>query len=292
MPDEKAIDGFILINKSTERTSFETINHIKKIISAKKIGHAGTLDKNASGLLIAALGRSTKLLKYLLKLPKKYTAEIFFGRQTNTDDANGTEIKSYSGEIKLENILKLLPDFTGVIEQTPPLFSAVHIDGKRSYKLALENKEITPPTKKVEIKQIDFISYEASILKIAVSCSSGTYIRSIARDLGIKTGYCGYLYSLVRTSINDFDLNKAFSEEDIKSGNYKTISPFDALSMLDPIEIKEEFIKNIKNGFPVNESWFKENILIKKGALKIHSCKELIAVIINDNGKLSYDLVY
>ena len=111
MQKSQITDGFILINKNKDKTSFETINQLKKILQIRKIGHAGTLDKNATGLLIAGIGRSTKLLKYFLKMPKKYSAEIYFGRQTNTDDANGIEINKYEGLIDKNKILMELQNF-------------------------------------------------------------------------------------------------------------------------------------------------------------------------------------
>ena len=176
-------DSILLIDKDKNKTSFQVITELKKILNIKKIGHSGTLDKNATGLLVIGIGRSTKLLKYLIKLPKKYIAEIYFGIQTNTDDANGTQIKSYNGEIYLNNILSILPSFKGKIKQIPPDYSAIHINGKRSYKIAMKKQKPNLKERIVEITKLKILSFKKPILKLEIDCSSGTYIRSIARDL-------------------------------------------------------------------------------------------------------------
>src|SRR4030042_1792561 len=199
-------DGILIIDKEKDKTSFQTIYELRNIFKIKKIGHSGTLDKNATGLLIIGIGRSTKLLKYLVKLPKKYTAEIYFGIQTNTDDSKGIEIKSYNGKLDQNIIIKSLSSFTGTINQIPPDYSAIQINGKRSYKIAKKNQKPNLKERTVEIINLKFISFNSPILKLEIECSSGTYIRSIARDLGIKTNYYAHLSSLRRESVGDFNI--------------------------------------------------------------------------------------
>jgi tRNA pseudouridine55 synthase len=285
-------DGFILINKDKDKTSFETINNVKKILQIRKIGHAGTLDKNATGLLIAGINKSTKLLKYFLKLPKKYSAEIYFGIQTNTDDANGVEINKFDGIIEEKKILNEIPNFIGEINQTPPLYSAVHVNGQRAYKMAMKNQNPLLSEKKIVIKKIDILSFNNPILKIDIECSSGTYIRSLARDLGIKTGYNAYLFSLKRSSIAGFNVEESFTLEKIKSLDFQIISPFEALDFMPAVDIKEEFIKSLLNGILINQTWFNEDLGKIKDLCKIHFNKKLLAIIKNNNGNFTYDLVY
>ncbi|MCK4796020.1 MAG: tRNA pseudouridine(55) synthase TruB, partial [Spirochaetes bacterium] len=191
-------EGIILLDKSSGITSFQAVYRLKKILKIKKIGHSGTLDSNATGLLIIAIGKATKLLKHIIGQPKKYIAEFYFGIQTNTDDVLGTVIKKYKGKIDLEKIKKFLPEFTGKIKQIPPNFSAVHVNGKRAYKIAIGGEKPDIKAKEIEIKNINLISFISPILKLEIECSSGTYIRSIARDIGIKTEYYAHLCSLRR----------------------------------------------------------------------------------------------
>jgi len=292
MNNSGIIDGFILINKDIGKTSFETVNALRKILSIKKAGHAGTLDKNASGLLVAALGKSTKLLKYFFKQDKSYEAEIYFGLAKNTDDANGIDIKKYDGKIDFQVIEKELKKFSGIIEQSPPLFSAVHINGERSYKLALKNKDIKSPKRKINIKQLNIISYNEPILKIFVECSSGTYIRSIARDLGEQTGYFAYLFSLKRVTIGKFCVNDSFTLENIKKNCYTILSADTVLPDYQKLLIKKEFIKDLKNGMQIKKEWFEIMTKDINGIFKVISDNELLAMIKITDGIYSYDLVY
>jgi tRNA pseudouridine55 synthase len=288
-------DGILLINKEKNKTSFQIIAELRKILNIKKIGHSGTLDKNATGLLIIGIGRSTKLLKHFTKLPKKYIAEIYFGKQTNTDDANGIPTKSFNGKIDLNQIKSNLNSFKGKINQIPPDYSAVHIDGKRSYQIAKKNQKPKLKKRIVEVNKLKIISFKNPFLKLDIECSSGTYIRSIARDLGIKTGYYAYLYSLIREKIGVFNLKKADTLKNINSGNFKIISPFKALKDIDSIEINKNYINDIKNGKKIIIDWFKENNIIKNlnnGYYKLHYKNELLAIIEFNNGNFKYDLVY
>ena len=292
----KLIDGILLINKEKNKTSSQTIIELKKILKIKKIGHSGTLDKNATGLLVTGVGKSTKLLKYLFKLPKKYIAEIYFGIQTTTDDVNGIKIKSYDGEIDLNHIKKKLLSFSGIIKQIPPDYSAVHINGKRSYKIAMKNQKPVLKEKIVEITNCKILSFKKPLLKLEIDCSSGTYIRSIARDLGIKTGYYAHLFSLKRKSIGKFKLKKANKIKKIKSGKIKLISAYNSLHNIPSIEIYRNNINYIKNGNKINKEWLKNKKIINENNnneyYKLHYKKKLLAIVKIINGNFKYDLVY
>lgn len=287
-------DGIILLDKEKGKTSFQVISELKKKLSIKKIGHSGTLDKEASGLLIVGIGRSTKLLKYFIKNSKTYLADIFFGKQTSTDDSQGISVNEYNGEIDSNKIIELLPLFTGKIKQIPPDYSAIHVNGKRAYKFALKNVKPELKEREVEIYKNDIISIKPPVIKLKIKCSSGTYIRSIARDLGIKSGYYAYLYSLRRLEINSFSVEDALKIQDITAENLKIISPFEILSEMQELEIKKEFINNIKNGIKIDLKWFNNmhSDINNNSLVKIHFNKELLAVIKNNNGNFIYDLVY
>jgi tRNA pseudouridine55 synthase len=288
-------DGILLINKEKNKTSSQVIIELRKILNIKKIGHSGTLDKNATGLLIVGIGKATRLLKYFIKLPKTYIAEIFFGIQTNTDDANGNQIKSYIGKIKLDNIKNHLTFFKGKIKQIPPDYSAVHVNGKRSYKLAMNNQKPKLKERIINISKLKIISFKNPMLKLEIDCSSGTYIRSIARDLGMQTGYFAHLFSLKRKNIDNFKLKNAYTLKNIKSNNFKMISAYNALEKFTSIKIDKKYIKDIKNGKKINIEWFKNKNSFSKNneeLYKIHNNKKLLAIIKIINGNFKYDLVY
>ncbi|MBN2544852.1 MAG: tRNA pseudouridine(55) synthase TruB [Spirochaetes bacterium] len=295
MINELKREGILLFNKGKNKTSFQAINEKKKKINIKKIGHSGTLDSNATGLLVVGLGKSTKLLKYFIHKSKSYSAQIYFGLQTETDDSAGLVINRYNGFIDLKNIKNELKKFKGKIQQIPPDYSSIHVNGVRSYKLAL--KKIKPDLKArtVEIYNYKIISFKYPVLTVNINCSSGTYIRSLARDLGTFTGYFAYLFSLKRTKIDFFNIKKSYTIDEISHGDYKIISPFNACKDFIPIEIKEEFIEKLKNGVPVSENWFKKKQNIKKDndlLYKIHFRKNLLAILKYNNGNFIYDLVY
>ncbi len=285
-------DGFIQFDKDRGLTSFQALSRIKKILGIKKIGHAGTLDKNASGLLIIGIGKSTRLLKFILNQSKTYVAEILFGIQTNTDDAEGSVIKRYEGEIDLDVILDANKGFIGRMKQVPPDFSAVHVNGERAYKLALKNSPARIGEREIEIYSNKFISFENNRLVLEISCTSGTYIRSIARDIGKITGYYAHLSNLRRTKIGEFDVKDAVDLQKLSGSNYNIIEPYDALYNLKPIEVREEFVGHIKNGKKITGDFFYENMDFQDGYYKLHSNKNIVGIVNYKIDSFHYDLVY
>jgi len=209
--------AFILVNKSLNWTSFDVVAKIRSLTKIKKIGHAGTLDPLAVGLLIVALGKkATKEIEMFRDLNKTYLAEIKLGATTITDDseANEENIKDISeiSELQIKNVIK---KFIGNIEQIPPIFSAQKINGTPAYKSARKNKEILLRPKQVEIFSIEIKKVSLPLITIEVICSKGTYIRSLARDIGKELRCGAYLYNLKRTNIGDYSVNDALSIEEI-----------------------------------------------------------------------------
>lgn len=209
-------DNLLLIDKPSEMTSFGVVARIRRILSKQygvkvKVGHSGTLDPFATGLLIILTGSQTKNAMSLTKLDKEYEATIELGKSSSTEDPEGdiTEVSSIVPKIEeIENVLSL---FTGEIIQTPPIFSAIKIGGERAYKLARKGKKVEVPERKITIYDINIVSYSYPELKIVVRVSSGTYIRSLARDIGnnLKTG--AYLKELRRTKVGNFSIDDAES---------------------------------------------------------------------------------
>lgn len=284
-------DGLIVIDKPVGMTSFQVVNKVRKLLKKKKAGHAGTLDKAAEGLLLICLGRSTKLLKFLFGQNKRYLATVELGKQTTTDDREGTIVEQYDGPIDIGLVESELAHFRGKIKQVPPDYSAVHVDGQRAYKIAHKKKE-KPAIKEreVEIYSLELVEHTLPHLKLDIECSTGTYIRSIARDLGIKTGYYGYLAALRRTEVGNFTAEDSCSIEDLEKGDFQIISPFNIVD-LPILEAAPELVAKMKNGNKPDHTYFTAPPE-EDGIYKVHSDGELLAIIKKSEGKYSYDLVY
>lgn len=219
--DTKLDPTFLLINKPTGWTSFDVVNFIRKKERVRtgtkniKVGHAGTLDPFATGLLIVGVGReATKRLDEFKNLPKTYIATIHLGAVSDTQDVTGTIQKQEANNTKqpnLETVKKIIANFIGKQKQIPPMFSAKKIGGQRLYKLARQGKEIEREPSEIEIYQITLLGYDYPILKIEVECSAGTYIRTLAADIGEKLGTGAYCEELTRTKIGEYTLDKAES---------------------------------------------------------------------------------
>ena len=216
--------GFLFIDKPKGVNSFAVVEYLREITQIKKIGHAGTLDPFASGLLIIGVGReATKLLGDFLKKEKIYLAEIEFGKVTETWDSEGKIVfeKQRFNPISLERIKKTLSLFEGEFCQTPPKFSAKKIKGKRAYKLARAGKEVKLSPQKVKIFYIKILEYKWPILKIKTKVSSGCYLRSLAYDIGQKLNCGAYLKNLKRIQIGKIKLKESVPLKNLNSSNWK-----------------------------------------------------------------------
>lgn len=200
--------GLILIDKNEGYTSNDTVRLVGRRLGVKKVGHTGTLDKFASGLLICLAGSFTRLANYLVTHDKSYEALIEFGKETSTLDPEG-ELVAEAAVPGIESIERVIPAFLGEIDQIPPRYSAVHIDGKRAYQRTRNGEEIEMPSRKVRIDSIELIEYQAPYLRLRIGCSKGTYIRSLARDLARASGSAGYVKSLRRLSVGSARVEEA-----------------------------------------------------------------------------------
>lgn len=218
LSDEQA--GVFLIDKTLKTNSFRAVAVLRKILGIKKVGFSGTLDPLATGLLITACGRATTLLDYFHFLPKVYEAEIVFGQTSPTYDLEGQITKNKNAKKfdkkYLENILT---NFLGKQNQQAPIFSAKKIDGQKLYKLARQGKKVIAPSKEIEIYSLNILKFNYPKLDLEVKCSAGTYIRSLAHDLGEKAGQGAMLTNLRRTAIGDFMVEKAVKLEDLNRDN-------------------------------------------------------------------------
>lgn len=213
-------DGLILINKPSGITSHDVVNVARHAFGIRRIGHAGTLDPMATGLLILGIGKSTKKLGGITGSPKTYDAEITLGSNSTTDDKEGEIEKIGDTQPTIEQIQEALNKFTGEIMQTPPIFSAIKVNGQRAYKIARRGETIKMEPRKITIHKIELVSYKHPILEIKTDVSSGTYIRSLARDIGKELGTGAYLSELKRTSIGEYKLEDAIELEKIEDAKF------------------------------------------------------------------------
>lgn len=208
---DKSLSGFILIDKQPGITSHGVVDRLRRITGIRKIGHAGTLDPFASGLLIVAIGReATKKISAFVKLDKVYEAEIRLGACSTTHDPEGEISESEIGLMPdREKVLSVLQTFIGTQEQVPPMHSAKKIGGKKLYELARQGKVVERKPSQVTIYSLELLSYEWPVLKVRTNVSSGTYIRVLGADIGERLGVGAYLSALRRISIGDFSVGNA-----------------------------------------------------------------------------------
>jgi tRNA pseudouridine55 synthase len=209
--------GLLLVNKPLGYTSFAIINSLKRIFKGKKIGHSGTLDPLASGLMIIAIGKATKLLNDLILNTKVYSGLIKIGVETSSLDKETPEVNHTQIPENIEDkILKTLPYFTGDMEQVPPLHSALKVDGKRAYKLARKNIDKSIAPRKVTILDYNILDIDIPYIKFRINVTSGFYVRTFAQDFGKFLGLPAYLYKLNREQIGEFSIEESVSVEEIQ----------------------------------------------------------------------------
>lgn len=207
----------ININKPKGMTSFGVVKKVRSLTGCKKVGHAGTLDPMATGVLLVCTGRATKQISQFVDMDKEYIGTIHLGAATDTDDAEGKVLFEKSvPDLKLETVHHVLNSFVGDIDQVPPMFSAIRQNGKRLYKIARQGKVVKRGPRNVTIHEIELLSSILPELQIRVRCSKGTYIRSLARDIGEKLGTAGYLSQLQRTRIGCYRIENGQTLDEFK----------------------------------------------------------------------------
>src|SRR5574344_897665 len=210
--NSEPVSGILLLAKKSGETSFSSLKSVKHALETGKVGHTGTLDSFADGLLVVLTGRLTRLVPHITSFDKDYLAVIQFGTETDTLDPTGKVVATshYPTEQELRAVL---PRFTGTIDQTPPLYSAVHINGKRASEIARAGKEAVIPARKITVYSLTLLDFTGKYALVEVSCSKGTYIRSLARDIASACGSCAHLAALRRMSIGPFRLADAVGSE-------------------------------------------------------------------------------
>lgn len=241
------MNGLLLINKDKNMTSRDVINKLNHIFSMKKIGHTGTLDPLATGVMVCLFGKYTKLVDLITSYDKEYIAEIKLGVKTDTLDITGNVIERQNVKVTNEDILKVFSNFPKEYMQEVPIYSAVKINGKKLYEYARNNQLIELPKRKVNIYNLEIISFNKDIITFKVKVSKGTYIRSLINDLCEKLNTIGTMNNLIRTKQGNFDIKDSYKLEEIAKGNYQFQNIKEFLDY-PVIEIPNELIKKVENG--------------------------------------------
>ncbi len=251
-------DGFLVVDKAPGMTSHDVVAIGRRALNTRKVGHAGTLDPMATGVLVLGFNNGTRLLQYITDGDKSYTATIVLGASTSTDDHEG-ELTSTAdaSQVSDEDIKRILATMVGEIMQRPTNVSAIKVDGKRAYDRARSGEEFELPARKVTISQLDILNIRhkeaTTLVDIAVTCSAGTYIRAIARDLGAELKVGGHLNVLRRTRVAGFTLDHAIGIDQLKGGNFATLDLADVARATFPVrELELEEVNELSFGRPLS----------------------------------------
>ena len=258
------MNGIIVINKPKDYTSRDIVNIVSKKLNTKKVGHTGTLDPLATGVLVLPIGKALKVSELLTSNTKEYIAEVILGHETDMLDITGTEIKRNIPSVTKEELLKVLKSYIGKYNQEVPLYSAVKVGGKKLYEYARSGTPVIPPSKEVEVYSLELISDLKHIkcaVEFTIRCevSKGTYIRSLIRDIAYSLNTYGTMKNLIRTRQGIFTLKDAYTLKDIEENNYKLLSIKECLPNIKTTVIEEPLLTKVKNGM-VLDKFFKENM--------------------------------
>lgn len=253
------LKGILNINKEKGISSARVVSHVRRALGMKKVGHTGTLDLEASGVLPIVVGKATRVSDYMMTKDKVYETEMILGAKTDTLDAAGEFIARSDKKVSKEEFLEAMNTFRGDIEQIPPMYSALKVDGKKLYDLAREGIEIERKVRKVNVYDIELLEFDFPKAIIRVTCSKGTYIRTLVDDIGEKLGTYAYVNELVRTRVGDFDIKDSIKSEDIldldQKDLIKRLHPIDsALKDFDKLILDKKYLANLVNGQVVEVS--------------------------------------
>ncbi len=288
------MNGILIVNKPKGFTSQDVVSKVKKILNVKKAGHTGTLDPLATGVLPVLIGDYTKLSKYLIEHDKIYKAKIKFGERRETGDLEGKIVETSDVKIKDENKIKeVLKSMLGKSLQVPPIYSAIKVNGKKLYEYARSGETVEIPAREIEIYKLDFLSFdeENQILEIEVSCSKGTYIRTLCEDISKKIGTVGFMLELERTQVDKFKIENSLTFEDIEK-NKDNIQNFlitmeETFSGLPKISLPSNRLKLFLNGVALSD--FSSS---SDGLYNIYCDSAYLGTGIIKNGFLKRDLIF
>jgi tRNA pseudouridine55 synthase len=287
--------GVLNAGKPSGISSYDVIRHIKSILpSPVPIGHAGTLDPLASGVLLVLLGEATKVSRFLLNLPKEYVAGVLFGKQTDTDDITGKTLSERPvSSLTAELVRTGLDRFTGEIEQVPPAFSALKQDGQPLYRLARRGQEVRPKPRKVTISELELLDWQPPFATIRCRVSAGTYVRALARDLGTALGTVATLASLVRTKVGQFTIEDATAPDALDAATLtERLAPIDvALSWMPRVTVSPAQAQHLYQGKMVSTLASPTSLEIDGFALAQTDDHRFLAVVVSNDAKLRVERI-
>lgn len=277
------MDGILIINKPQGYTSHDIVNIVKKALNTPKVGHTGTLDPNATGVLPILIGKATKVSKYLIEHNKTYVAELALGEKSSTGDTEGEIIeKKELPLLNEEQIKQVLKSFEGKQMQTPPIYSSIKINGKKAYEYARKGQNIQLEPRPIEIMKISFIKFENNVLKYEVQCSKGTYIRVLCEDIAERLGTVGLMKNLCRTRVNEFDIEDSCKIEQI--AKEKIISIEKVCNIKPKIELDDKTKEKFLNGVKLNFN-------MENGVYRIYNKKIFLGLGVINNNILKRDVI-
>lgn len=284
------MNGVIIVNKEKGYTSRDVVNIISKKLKTKKVGHTGTLDPLAEGVLVICIGDATKLVDVLTNLDKEYVAEVVLGVQTDTLDITG-EILKVENVLKSDEEIKVaLNKYSGTYEQEVPKYSAVKINGKKLYEYARENVDVVLPKRQVKVNMIELIKTQIidskTNFKFKTSVSKGTYIRSLIRDVAYELKTTGTMTSLVRTKQGQFDINDSYTLDQINNDEYKLLSIKEVLKDIKQTKIEGETLFKVLNGNIIDNFYKEDKILF------LNDDEEVIALYEKDGNSLKVSKMF
>lgn len=252
MNHQQSMFGVLNINKPGELTSRDVVNRVQRMLPRKtKCGHAGTLDPIATGVLVVCIGKATQLVPLLHEHAKAYEGKFLLGQQSDTDDIEG-ELKSVPipAGIDEQAIRSLLPEFMGEIEQVPPAYSAIKVNGERAYKAARRGDEVNVPPRRVIVDRLELTHFHKPEMTLSLTCGTGTYVRSIGRDIAQRLGTSAVMSELVRTSIGPFQLSESIALDELSRENIQNYvqSPLYAIPQLPRYVASDEEIRRMRFG--------------------------------------------
>jgi tRNA pseudouridine55 synthase len=247
------MDGLLNIDKPCGMTSHDVVQRVRRVTGIRRVGHAGTLDPLASGVLVVGIGRSTRLLEYVMGRPKTYETTVRLGQTTTTYDAEGEVVQSRPVAVSDAAIAAALPRFTGTITQTPPAWSAIKVEGVPLYKRARQGEAVTVPSRTVTVYELACTARRETELDLRVVCGSGTYIRSLAHDLGEALGCGGHVVALRRTTLGSFDVAEGVALDRLSADNWRDwlLPPARAIDHLPILHLDADQVTDALCGRPV-----------------------------------------
>lgn len=270
------INGIINIHKEAGFTSHDVVAKMRGICGQKKIGHTGTLDPEATGVLPVCLGSATKLCDMLTDKDKEYVAELLLGQTTDTQDVTGKILTETPVEVSEEDVKKAIMSFVGDYEQVPPMYSALKVNGKKLYELAREGKEVERKARPVRILEIEILEMQLPVVTMRVSCSKGTYIRTLCADIGERLGCGGTMKSLVRTRVAEFMLEKAVTLEELQKLRDEgaleqvVLSVDSCFAQTPALHVQEKWQKLLDNGNSFYPNQTKENKIFMESLVRVY----------------------